>query len=98
MVSKAYDLAERQLDEGTASAAVILQLLKYGSQREKLEQKKLELEGGLLATKRELLESEKRTEALIREALVAMRSYQGIEDADAVPGMTIEHRDGYDDY
>jgi hypothetical protein len=93
MVSMAYDLAEKQLQDGTASAAVILQLLKYGSSRERLEQKKLDLEGELLATKREILESEKRTEELIRNALEAMRSYQGIEQ---VPdGMVIEDEDHY---
>lgn len=95
MISLAWDTAEKQLRDGTASAAVILQLLKYGSSRERLEQKKLELEGGLLATKRELLESEKRTELLIRDALSAMRSYQGIEEPDG--GMVIEHRDNYDE-
>jgi hypothetical protein len=94
MVSMAYDLAEKQLQDGTASAAVILQLLKYGSSRERLEQKKLDLEGELLATKREILESEKRTEELIRNALEAMRSYQGIEQ---VPdGMVIEDEDHYE--
>lgn len=79
MVAMAFDLAEKQLRDGTASAAVILQLLKYGSSRERLEQKKIELEGDLLATKREILESEKRTEGLIRDALEAMRSYQGLD-------------------
>src|SRR5687767_9361593 len=93
MVSMAYDLAEKQLQDGTASAAVILQLLKYGSSRERLEQMKLELEGELLATKREILESEKRTEGLIRDALEAMRSYQGLDPVDAP--MVIEHQDHY---
>lgn len=94
MVSMAYDLAEKQLQDGTASAAVILQLLKYGSSRERLEQMKLELEGELLATKREILESEKRTEELIRDALKAMRSYQGIEEISE--HMAIEHQDRYE--
>lgn len=84
MVSMAFDLAEKQLREGTASAAIILQLLKYGSRRESLEQLKLEQENKLLATKEEILQSEKRTEGLIRDALQAMRSYQGIDEHDRV--------------
>lgn len=85
MVSLAYDLAEQQLREGTASAAVILQMLKYGSSREKLEQYKLQMENELLATKREILESEKRTEDLVRAALEAMRSYTGAGEQAELP-------------
>lgn len=96
MISAAYDLAEQQLLDGTASAAVILQFLKYGSSRERLEQEKLDMENQLLATKREILESEKRTEELIRDALHAMKAYSGSSD-DRDP-MVIEHRDNYDDH
>ena len=93
MVALAFDLAEKQLQEGTASAAVILQLLKYGSRREKLEQYKLQMENELLATKREILESEKRTEDLVRAALEAMRSYTGANDDAST--MVIDHQDDY---
>lgn len=71
------NLAERQILEGTASAQVITHFLKLGSSREALEQHKIAMENELLKTKREILESEKRTEALYRDALVAMSQYQG---------------------
>lgn len=75
--SLAYDLAEKQLREGTASAQVISQLLKLGSSREKLEQERMKEEVGLLQAKAEMMESAKRVEALYGEALNAMRSYAG---------------------
>ena len=91
LISLAFDVAEEQLHARTAPAAVIVQLLKYGSSREKLEQLKLAHEGELLATKKEILESEKRTEELIRNALEAMKSYQGVEtDSD--------YRDDHDEH
>lgn len=78
LIAAATDLAEHQLRTGEASAQVITHYLKLGSSREKLEQQRLKNEVALLETKREVMESEKRTEALIAEALVAMRQYQGI--------------------
>lgn len=71
------DLAETQLRSGDASAQVITHYLKLGSSREKLEQQRLKHENALLVTKREVMESEKRTEALITDALQAMKAYSG---------------------
>lgn len=77
LISKAVDLAEKQLEEGTATAQVITHYLKLGSTREKLEQQRLENENVLLTAKAEQLESQKRIEELYAEALDAMRSYSG---------------------
>ena len=77
LISAAVDLAEHQLREGIASAQVITHYLKLGSSRERLEQERLTSENSLLNTKREMLESEKRTENLIADALRAMRGYSG---------------------
>lgn len=77
LVSAAMDLAEQQMLAGTASAQVITHYLKLGSSRERLEQEKIKSENSLLATKREMMESEKRIEDLYREALKAMSSYAG---------------------
>lgn len=77
LISAAVDLAEKQLKEGTASAQVISHFLKLGSSREVLEQERLRNENALLETKREVMESEKRTEELISKALAAMKSYSG---------------------
>lgn len=79
VIAKAFDLAERQIEEGTASAQVISHFLKLGSSREKLEQERLQHENDLLVVKREMLESAKRVEELYNSALNAMRSYAGQE-------------------
>lgn len=77
MIALAVDLAEKQLEEGTASAQVITHYLKLGTTRERLEQKKLSLESELLVAKKEAIESAARVEELYLNALNAMRSYGG---------------------
>lgn len=77
LVSQAIDLAERQIQEGTASSQVITHFLKLGSTREQLEQQRLEHENELTRVKIEAIESQKRVEELYMEALSAMRSYAG---------------------
>ena len=48
MINLAVDLAEKQLEEGTASSQVITHFLKLGSSKERLEREKLEEENKLL--------------------------------------------------
>lgn len=82
MISLAVDLAERQLQEGTASSQVITHYLKLGSTKERLEREKLEEENKLLRAKTESLQSQKRVEELYAEALAAMRNYSGQGEPD----------------
>ena len=77
LIAKAVDLAERQLDDGTASAQVISHYLKLGSSREKLEQERIANENALLEAKREAMASAARVEELYGAAIAAMRSYAG---------------------
>lgn len=77
LVSSAIDLAERQIQDGTASSQVITHFLKLGSTRERLEQERLKNENSLLKAKVESLKSQKKIEDLIGDALNAMRSYTG---------------------
>lgn len=77
LVSLAMDLAERQLQDGTASSQVISHYLKLGSTRERLEQERLRRENEVLAAKVESMISAKRVEELYEAALNAMRSYAG---------------------
>lgn len=88
MISLANTLAERQLEEGTASAQVITHYLKLGSSRERLEQEKLQRENELLEAKAEVMASAKRVEELYATALDAMRSYAG---------QVVDSEDDYDD-
>lgn len=79
LISLAYDVAEKQLNDSTASAQVITHFLKLGSSREKLEQARIQQENLLLAARIEAMESAKRVEELYAEALIAMRTYSGQE-------------------
>ncbi len=84
LIAQANDLAERQIRQGTASAAVITHFLKLGSTREKLERQRLENENELLRAKVDQLASAKNVEQLYAEALNAMRAYSGnpVDDED----------------
>ena len=92
LISKAYELAETQLEDGSATAQVITHFLKLGSSRERLEQEKIKNENLMLAARVEQIASQQRVEELYAEALIAMRKYAGIEDP------TEELSDGYDGY
>jgi len=88
VISAAFDLAEKQIHEGTASSQVITHFLKSGSQRERLERQRLENENELLRAKVESMASAARVEELYEAALDAMRSYAGRE----------VQQDPYDEY
>ncbi len=82
LISLAVDLAEKQLQEGTASSQVITHYLKLGSTREKIEKDILEKQRDLIQAKTEAIQSAKRVEELYKDALDAMRSYSGRGDDD----------------
>ena len=73
----AYDLAEKQLTDGTASSQIITALLKGGGSREQLELEKLRNENELLKARAEAMENAARIEITIEAALDAFRSYSG---------------------
>lgn len=77
LISLAYDLAERQLVEGTASSQVITQFLKMGSSREQKEQAKIQNENLLMSAKIDQIASSKKIEEMYEDALNAMRTYSG---------------------
>lgn len=81
LVAKAVDLAEKQIEDGTASAQVITHFLRLGTTRERLEQEKLRRENMLLEGRTEQLASQGRIEALYKDALNSMREYGGHEPA-----------------
>jgi len=79
LISLAYDHAERQFHDGTASSQVTTYFLKAGSARERLEHKKLENENLLLSAKVDAMASAQRVEELYTEAMKAFASYRGEE-------------------
>lgn len=82
LVSLAYDLAEKQLTEGTASPTTINHFLKLGSTRAELEKTKLENENALLHVRAENIASQARSEEKYDEVIQAIRRYSGhqVED------------------
>lgn len=83
LVSLAMDLAEKQLEEGTASSQVITHWLKIGSTKEKIEKEILIKQKDLLEAKTEALQSQKRVEELYANALKAMKTYSG-QDSEVI--------------
>ncbi len=77
VVARAYDLAEQQIMEGTASSQVITHFLKIGSSRERYEKEKLQNENKLMQAKVADLENRKTDAVMIEKALEAMKSYSG---------------------
>lgn len=82
LISLAVDLAEKQLQEGTASSQVITHYLKLGSTKEKIEKEILEKQKELISAKTEALKSAKRIEELYTNAIKAMRTYGGHNNGD----------------
>lgn len=73
--NKAFDLAEKQLDAGTASSQVISMLIKGGGVREGLELERLRNENRLLNAKIDGMEAMTRIEDKIEAAMEAFRTY-----------------------
>lgn len=85
----AYDLAEKKLGDGTASAQEVTFFLKLGSKTEKLAQQFKEEEIKLLRIRAETIASQQRSEELMVDALNAFKRYSGDtsgEDEDDYPG------------
>lgn len=82
LISLAVDLAEKQLQEGTASSQVITHYLKLGSTKEKIEKEILEKQKELISARTKALQSAETIEKLYSEAISAMRKYAGHGDTD----------------
>lgn len=80
--NKAFELAEKQLDAGTASSQVITQLLKGGGVREQLELERLRTDNRLLLAKIDAFQAGERLEGLLENALEAFRNYSGERNKD----------------
>ena len=77
IISRAMELAEERLRDGSASNQLLVAIIKNGFARERLEKEKLQKENELLVAKVEAIKSERRTEELYSKALDAMRRYSG---------------------
>ncbi len=82
IIAAAYDLAEKQIREGTASSQVIYHFLRLGSSRDRLEKELLVEKKNLMAAKSKAIASEEELKQLYKDALDAMRIYSGSAEHD----------------
>lgn len=78
LISKAINLAEKKLDDGTASDGLVIHYLKLGTVKAELEREKLKHETELVRAKTEAMESAKKSEQIYEEVLAAMKTYSGM--------------------
>ena len=77
MISYAFDLAEKQLLDGTASAQVITHFLKFGSSQNALEKEKLRKENLLMQARVDQISASAQNSELYQEAINMMKIYTG---------------------
>lgn len=80
IIALAYDAAEEQIRNGTASSQILTHFLKMGAARERLEREILAEQRKLVAAKTESLESDKTRKADYDKVIAAMKKYSGHED------------------
>lgn len=78
LISMAFETAERQFLEGTASSQVVTHFLKLATVRESLEREKLKAENELLKAKADNIKADREREELYAEVLEAMKRYSGV--------------------
>jgi hypothetical protein len=75
LINMAYNMAEQQFIDGTASSQVITHFLKLGTERERMEREILNKQIALLEAKTDQIETSKANEGLYAKAIEAMKSY-----------------------
>lgn len=80
LISMAYDLVEKRLADGSASASETTAILKLGTMRERLEREKLQAEVELTRSKSDAIAQAQKMEELMTEAIAAFKRYSGDVD------------------
>lgn len=78
--AKAMDLAERKIEDGTASSQLICHFLKMNDPDEQIRREILEKQRDLIVAKTENLNAQRRTEAALDRVVRAMKRYSGMGD------------------
>lgn len=79
LVAAAFNLAEKRLHAGTASAQETVHFLKLGSVTHQLEKDKLRQENEVLKARVKEMENKKSGDDMLSKALQAFRGYAGLE-------------------
>lgn len=80
MIMLAYQEVERRIRDHTATSQELCHFLKMGSEKERLEREKLEVEMELQRVRADSIESGKHMEELYNNAIAAMKLYGGVEE------------------
>ena len=80
MIMLAYQEVERRIRDHTATSQELCHFLKMGSEKERLEREKLEVEMELQRVRADSIESGKYMEELYNNAIAAMKLYSGVEE------------------
>lgn len=80
MIMLAYQEVERRIRDHTATSQELCHFLKMGSEKERLEREKLEVEMELQRVRADSIESGKHMEELYNNAIAAMKFYSGVEE------------------
>ena len=80
MIMLAYQEFERRIKDHTATSQELCHFLKMGSEKERLEREKLEVEMELQRVRADSIESGKHMEELYNNAIAAMKMYSGVEE------------------
>lgn len=89
LVSLAVKLAIKRLSDGTASNQLVSEIIKFGTQKEKLAREKLERENELLKAKTESIKAMEENKKLYADAIRAFGLYSG---------HPVDEEDEYEDY
>ncbi len=82
LIAMAYDAAEEQFLNGTASSQVITHFLKLGTTKAELEKEKLKKENTVLEAKAKAYQSGEEIKQLYEDAIKMLRVYGGQGDAE----------------
>ncbi len=82
LIAHAFDLAERRLLEGTASAQEVVHFLRLGAAEQRLKEEKLRNENLVLEARTEEMKQRSTSEEMMNKALAAFRGYSGQDAVD----------------
>lgn len=82
MIAAAMNLAQKKLEDGTASNAMIVHFLRLGSTKERKNLEILEAQRQLYMAKTNALNTAQSMDVLYKEAMDAFASYSGETDED----------------
>lgn len=80
LTKKAFDLAERQLDNGTIAPSTLNALLKYGTVENELQLESLRTKNKLDSSRVSLIDSEVKGKGDSQEVINAIRGYMPSEE------------------